>query len=138
MTTQPLCGGCGCAVVRFEVTEPLLDAVYCHCTRCQKRTGTAFQASAKATPGSVRVTAGADALREWTPGGLAKTFCGLCGAHLFARVPGGGEIRAVRMSAFDSDTGVRPSAHQFVAYAAAWSAIPDDGLPRFPERKPDW
>jgi hypothetical protein len=37
------------------------------------------------------------------------------------------------MGTFDSDPGVRPSYHQFVAYAAAWEPIPDDGLERFPE-----
>jgi hypothetical protein len=31
---------------------------------------------------------------------------------------------------------VRPGAHQFTAYAAAWHAIPEDGLPRFEERLP--
>jgi hypothetical protein len=31
---------------------------------------------------------------------------------------------------------VRPSARQFVAYAAPWEAIPDDGLPRYDERLP--
>ena len=25
-------------------------------------------------------------------------------------------------------------AHQFVDYAAPWAPVPDDGLPRFPER----
>ena len=37
---------------------------------------------------------------------------------------------------FDADPGIRPSCHQFVAYAAVWDTIPDDGLPRFPERRP--
>jgi hypothetical protein len=40
------------------------------------------------------------------------------------------------MAAFDEDPGIRPSARQFVAYAASWEAIPDDGLPRYPERVP--
>ena len=43
---------------------------------------------------------------------------------------------AVRMSAFDDDPGVRPSYRQFVDYAAQWEAIPDDGLPRYPEGIP--
>jgi hypothetical protein len=30
---------------------------------------------------------------------------------------------------------VRPSAHQFVAYARSWLPVPDDGLPRYPERQ---
>ena len=35
----PLTGGCGCGAVRFEITAPLVSAVYCHCTRCQRRSG---------------------------------------------------------------------------------------------------
>jgi hypothetical protein len=42
----------------------------------------------------------------------------------------------IRMSAFDTDPGVRPSYHQYVAYAASWEPIPDDGLERFPESRP--
>ena len=45
-------------------------------------------------------------------------------------------IVGVRMGAFDEDPGVRPSYRQYVAYAAAWEPIPDDGLPRYPERRP--
>ena len=37
--------------------------------------------------------------------------------------------------AFDGDPGIRPSVRQFVAYAAPWEAIPDDGLPRHPESR---
>ena len=41
----------------------------------------------------------------------------------------------VRLGSFDADPGVRPSFRQYVAYAASWEPIPDDGLPRFPERR---
>ena len=40
----------------------------------------------------------------------------------------------VRLGAFDSDPGIRPSYHQFVGYAAPWEELADDGLPRYPER----
>jgi hypothetical protein len=40
------------------------------------------------------------------------------------------------MGAFDGDPGIRPRHHQFVAYAASWEPIPDDGLPRHQERAP--
>jgi hypothetical protein len=125
MDALPLTGSCGCGAVRFEISEPLVAAAYCHCTRCQKRTGTASQASAKVAPGSVTLLAGEDRLRDWTPpGGLAKTFCGECGSHVFGRDPA------------DGDPGVRPAAHQFVAFAAPWEEIREDGLPRFEERIP--
>ena len=137
MAEPALTGSCGCCAVTFEISEPLVAALYCHCTRCQKRTGTAVQASARVVPGSLRVTSGGEALRDWTPaGGLSKTFCAECGSHLFAGDPSGGEVLAVRLAAIDGDPGIRPQARQFVAYAATWEPIPDDGLPRFDERAP--
>jgi hypothetical protein len=83
------------------------------------------------------VVGGQEHIRRWLPeGGLAKDFCGACGSAVFASDPESGEVIAVRLGAFDGDPGVRPSARQFVAYAAPWEPIPDDGLPRFPERLP--
>jgi hypothetical protein len=136
MTTPVLTGGCGCGAVRFEIDEPLVAAAYCHCTRCQHRTGTAAQASAKTVDGSFRLTSGEDALSRWTPGGFDKVFCGSCGSAVFAQDPEDHDRVIVRMAAVDGDPGVRPQARQFVAYAAPWEPIPDDGLPRFDERLP--
>jgi hypothetical protein len=45
-------------------------------------------------------------------------------------------VVSVRLGAFDSDPGIRPQQRQFVAYAASWEEIPDDGLPRYDERPP--
>ncbi len=132
-----LTGGCNCGAVRFEVTEPLVSARYCHCTRCQRRTGTAASASAAIVPGSFHIVQGEDRLRAWKPAdGAEKWFCGECGSAMFTRDREDPERIAVRMGVFDEDPGVRPSARQFVAYAAPWEPIPDDGLPRYPERRP--
>ena len=137
MSSLPLNGGCGCRAVRFEINEPLVAAAYCHCRRCQHRTGTAMQASAKIEPGSLTITKGEEHLHGWTlEDGLEKTFCGLCGSALLARDPDDGDVKIVRLAAVDGDPGVRPAAHQFVAYAAPWAPLPDDGLPRFDERLP--
>ena len=133
----PLTGGCGCGAVRFEITEPLGQAVYCHCTRCQRRTGAAAGASARVAPGSFAITAGEEHLKAWSPGdGFDKVFCGECGSAVLVRDPASGEVAMVRLGEIDGDPGVRPSAHQFVAYAAAWEPLPDDRLPRYDERMP--
>jgi hypothetical protein len=122
--------------VRFEVAAPLVSAVYCHCTRCQRRTGTAASANARTAPGAFKIVTGEEHLRVWEPeGGAEKWFCGECGSALFSRVPGEVPTIAVRLGAFDADPGIRPSAHQFVAYAAPWEEIPEDGLPRFSESR---
>jgi hypothetical protein len=133
----PLTGGCGCGAVRFEITELLGQAVYCHCTRCQRRTGAAAGASARVARGSFAITAGEEHLKAWSPGdGFDKVFCGECGSAVLVRDPASGEVAMVRLGEIDGDPGVRPSAHQFVAYAAAWEPLPDDGLPRYDERMP--
>jgi hypothetical protein len=126
-----MCGG-----VRFEVTEPLTGAGYCHCTRCQRRTGTAAAASARIVPGSLRVTQGEELIRAWEPGdGFAKLFCSACGSALWSRHPDDPEIIGIRLGAFDGDPGVRPSYRQYVDSAAVWEPILDDGLPRFPQSR---
>jgi len=130
----PLTGGCNCGAVKYEVDGPLLSAGYCHCTRCQRRTGTAASASAWAAPGAFRIVAGEDRLRSWRPDdGWEKWFCGDCGSAMFSCDPDDPDRLGIRMGTFDGDPGVRPVRRQFVAYAAPWEPIPDDGLPRYPE-----
>jgi hypothetical protein len=132
-----LTGGCNCGAVRFEITEPLVSASYCHCTRCQRRTGTAVSANAVVAPGSFRVVEGEDRLRAWKPAdGAEKWFCGECGSALYSTDPRHPGRTAIRLGTLDSDPGIRPSVRQFVAYAAPWEPVPDDGLPRHPERRP--
>lgn len=125
-----------CARVRFEVSEPLLGALYCHCKRCQRRTGTGVSVTALTAPRSFRATAGEELIRSWDPGdgGWIKSFCAECGGHLFTTNPDNPDLISIRMGALDDDPGIRPSAHQFTTYAAPWAPVPDDGLPRFPER----
>ncbi len=135
--TPTLTGGCGCGAVRFEIGAALVSARYCHCTRCQRRSGTAASASAQLEPGSLTITQGEDRLGTWAPpDGREKLFCAACGSALFIRDPETGELVGVRLGAIDGDPGVRPSARQYVAYAASWEEIPDDGLPRYDERVP--
>ncbi len=134
--TAPLTGRCMCGAVSFSISEPLPGALYCHCKRCQRRTGSAFSVTGLTQPGSFSITDGADAVRTYRPDddGWHKSFCSACGSQLFTNHPENQELLAVRLGALDQDPGIRPAAHQFVDYAAPWEPIPDDGLPRFPER----
>ena len=136
MTGYPLTGGCECGAVRFEVSAPLAAAAYCHCKRCQRRSGTASSTNARAAADSFRLVAGRERLRYWQPedGGGEKWFCGECGSAVFARNTYYENPIGIRMGAFDSDPGIRPGAHSFVDFAAVWEPLPDDGLPRNPGR----
>jgi hypothetical protein len=131
-----LTGGCNCGGVRYEVTEPLVRASYCHCKRCQRRSGAAASPSAHPVPGAFRIVKGEDRLRMWQPeGGGEKWFCGDCGSSIFGRNLSHPESIGIRMGTFDEDPGIRPSVRAFVASAASWEPIPDDGLPRFEQSR---
>jgi len=134
---ERISGGCLCGSVRFELSEPPKEAGYCHCTRCQRRTGNASSAQARIDGRSFRLLRGEEAVKGWRhpEGGFEKLFCGDCGAQLFSRNPEDPTQMSIRMSAFDEDPGVRPSWRAFVANAAPWEPIPDDGLERFEGRK---
>ena len=127
-----MCGG-----VRFEVTEEPLSAGYCHCTRCQRRTGTAASAQARLAPGSFRIVQGEELVRCWAPpDGFPKCFCSSCGGALWSKDPETGEIASVRLGTLDPGHDIRPQFRTFVAYAADWEPIPDDGLERYDESRP--
>ena len=133
----PLTGTCNCGAVQFQVSEPFRSARYCHCTRCQRRTGAGASPNARVAPGAFAILRGEDRLRSWRPpDGAEKVFCGDCGSALFSRRGVDGETIGVRLGVLDGDPGIRPGAHQFIADAAPWEPIPDDGLPRHPEWTP--
>ena len=131
-----LTGRCGCGAVRYELTSPLVAAGYCHCTRCQRRTGSAASANGQVEPGSFRVLAGEDHLRAWRPeGGWEKWFCGECGSAMFSRHPEDPLKVGIRLGTLDGDPGIRPSYRQFLESAVHWEVV-DDDLPRYQGRRP--
>ena len=86
-------------------------------------------------PGAFSVSAGQDKVRIWDPGdGWHKAFCVDCGSHTHTVSPDDPTLVAIRLGCLDEDPGIRPQAHQFVAYASSLEPLPDDGLPSFPER----
>ncbi len=134
---RPLTGGCLCGAVRYEIAGPFLSAAYCHCTRCQRRSGAAASANARVAREDFHLRSGAQALRTFRPpDGAPKVFCSLCGSAVFSGDLDKGAPLGLRLGGLDDDPGIRPQFHQFVEFAAPWAPLPDDGLPRYPGRPP--
>lgn len=133
---RPLQGGCLCGAVRFELTAPFAIAGYCHCTHCQKRTGTGSSANGRVPSEGFHLLQGREQLRAFKPPtGVPKLFCQTCGSALFSGDPFEDPLVAVRLGALDGDPGIRPHFRQFVASAAPWEPLPEDGLERFPRSR---
>ncbi len=131
---RPLQGGCLCGSVRYEITAPFLSAGYCHCTRCQRRTGTGSSVNGRVPQSGFRLLAGAERLKVYSPpeGGARKLFCSECGSAVFSGDPLADEQVAVRLGTLDGDPGIRPQYRMFVDFAAPWDPPPEDGLTRHP------
>jgi hypothetical protein len=131
---HPLQGGCLCGAVRFEITAPFSIAGYCHCTHCQRRTGTAASANGRVPRAGFRLLQGAEDLRSFAPPApsVPKLFCATCGSAMFSGDPFSDPQVAVRLGALDGDPGIRPHFRQFLSSAVPWEAIPQDGLEHHP------
>ena len=130
MSDLPLTGGCNCGAVRYEVTAPLVAASYCHCKRCQRRSGAAASPNAHPAPGGFRIVAGEDMLRMWQPpGGGEKWFCGSCGSSLFGRNLSHPDSIGIRMGTFDEDPGILPACVSLLPTPRHGSRSPTMGCP---------
>lgn len=133
MNQTPINGSCLCGSVRYVVSGPLTQALYCHCSMCRKAHGTAFRARASVKAADFRWTSGEDFIRwfESSPGNF-RGFCRRCGSSLLTRFDNDPTVYGLPLGALDDDPGVRPGLHVHVASKAPWFDITDD-LPRFPE-----
>jgi hypothetical protein len=130
-------GSCLCGGVAFEIELPFRRANVCHCSRCRKHSGGSGLVQGRVPRERFRMLRGEDLVRSFRPeGGKVKAFCSVCGSSLFGGDwPDGPEV-SVRFGSLDGDPGIRPEYHTFVASAAPWDELPDDGLPRYPGAKP--
>lgn len=120
-------GGCLCGSVRFEITGPIRDIVYCHCSQCRKAQGSAFATNGIVMTRDFNIVSGADALSafESSPG-QTKYFCKTCGSPILSRTASRPEQVRVRLGTIESDIVERPIAHIFATSKANWETIAGD------------
>lgn len=120
-------GGCLCGAVRYAVDGPMRDALACHCTTCRKQSGHFIAATAAAR--ADLTIEGADRLTWFsaTPG-FRRGFCSICGSHLFWDRDGSPDM-SIFAGSLDGPTGIRVSAHIFVAEKGDYYEI-GDGAPQ--------
>ena len=77
-------GGCLCGAVRYEVSEPDLGAMFCHCSMCRRFTGAPMAAGITVLRDATRWTAGEP--KYYRSSKIAERgFCSNCGTSLVYR-----------------------------------------------------
>jgi hypothetical protein len=129
---KSLRGQCLCGAVCFEVEDAFAYACYCHCTRCRRRTGSAFTAFGGIERDKLRISSGADDLLKLGPNDEAyNAFCRKCLSPLFAAIPGPTRMH-VQLGALTDAPSRHPDHHIMVAFKAPWYQI-TDALPQWAE-----
>lgn len=129
--TFPRAGGCQCGAIRYTVDAPPVVVFACHCTACQRRSGSAFVVSLIVPDRDFRLTRGA--LRSQTRTGdsggqLTHWFCAGCGTPILGMARGTppDSYQTVRVGTLDDVSGIRPTVHTWTRSAQGWVSIPAD------------
>jgi len=137
--TFPQTGGCQCGASRYEISGPPAAVYACHCTECQKQSGSAFAMAAVIPQAHFRITKGTPKMyaRQTSPSKTMECwFCGDCGTRLF-HVPGGAGYpnRNIKPGPLDDKSWLTPAIHFWTRSAQSWVVFPE-GVTRY-ETQPD-
>jgi len=109
-------GGCHCGTIAYEAEVAPGTVRVCHCTDCQKLTGTAFRTNIASLPGTFRFTKGTPKIYIKTAESgnrRAHAFCPECGAPIYAAAPGPNpETYGLRVGGIDQRAELGPPSRQ--------------------------
>ena len=114
-------GKCLCGDIAFECDAAPVVTVACHCTHCQKTSGSAFSVNAIVPGAAFRLT-GAYAVfadQGESGGSVERCFCPKCGSPLASRLGNG--MVAVKVGALESQEDVTPALQVWTRSARSWS-----------------
>ena len=134
MPSTPIPGTCLCGSVKFEVTPPFTAFRYCHCTRCQKASGSAHAANAFLLVTQFKWLAGDSLVKRFDlPGAkrFAVAFCTECGTRVPHKI-NTTENMLIPAGLLDADPGARPDSSIFWKSGAPWYVSPQE-LKRYDE-----
>lgn len=128
-------GSCLCGQVRYEYDGEITEISMCHCTQCRKAQGTAYVAVSPVESAKLRLTAGAQLLKEYraTPG-KARVFCSYCASPLYSARDDLPSVKRLRLGTIDTPFQCEKAYHIHTASKAEWEVIAD-GLPQYGDFK---
>jgi hypothetical protein len=122
-------GGCACGAARYRLGSAPMFVNCCHCSDCQRQTGSAFAVNAVIETDRLSLLSGE--LRECampTRSGRPQivTLCATCGTGLWNEYGGLKTLRFVRIGTLDTPAALRPQAHIYVRSKQPWVTLPAD------------
>ncbi|HEX7923141.1 MAG TPA: GFA family protein [Bradyrhizobium sp.] len=121
-------GGCTCRNVRYRLTGRPLIVHACHCTWCQRETGTVHALNAMYEAERVAHIAAEPEIVD-TPSASGKgqkiARCPRCKVAVWSNYPGSGAaVRFVRVGTLDDPSRCPPDVHIFTSSRQPWVTFP--------------
>ena len=143
MSTE-LQGGCACGNVRYRLLSPPMFVNCCHCSWCQRETGSAFVINALIEADKVERLAGEPEVVK-TPSASGKgqlvSRCPSCLIALWSVYPGAGpRFHFVRVGILADPATCPPDIHIYTASKQPWVLLPNDvpAVPEYYRRDDHW
>ena len=124
-------GSCTCGEIRYRLTGEPLFVHCCHCTWCQRESGSAFAVNAMIETSRVELIQGEPMIVDTpTASGRGQLIhrCPSCHVALWSTYGRGRPdvIRFVRVGTLDRPTPLTPDIHIFTSTKQPWVQLPDD------------
>lgn len=128
--TEPLNGHCNCGNVRYQLNGAPLFTYVCHCSNCQRRSGSAFGMGLVVPISALDVEGELDCWQRVSDAGHHNPVyrCAGCGNVIYGvgeLTPGLAKLQAGTLSDTQS---LRPDVHIWTSSAQPWVSIPPDTL----------
>lgn len=122
MSGENIKGSCLCGKVTYQFTRPTKVFQYCHCTRCQKITGSAHASNIIIEPDQFEWLTGESSVGRFElpeAKHFASSFCTICGSSL-PWLTQSGKAMIIPAGTLDDDPKVKPIHNIFFADKACW------------------
>ncbi len=129
----PLEGGCSCGAVRYRLLSAPMFVHCCHCTDCQRQTGSAFVLNALIESDRVELLSREPVgITMPTESGLPHDIyrCPKCQVAVWSDYGRRGVLRFVRIGTLDDPTAIAPDVHIYTRSKLPWVVLPKD-VPAF-------
>lgn len=131
--TETYEGGCACGRLRYRMPSAPMFVHCCHCTDCQRQTGSAFVLNALVETDRVELLSGATTAHAMpTDSGRPHTVfrCADCGTAVWSEYGGRKALRFVRVGTLDAPSRLAPDVHIYTRSKLPWISLPA-GVPVF-------
>ncbi|WP_202408368.1 GFA family protein [Novosphingobium silvae] len=127
-------GGCLCGKISYVLTaNPLVTAI-CHCTHCQKQSGSAFSVNLVVRREDLKISGALSTFEDQADSGalIHRRFCGSCGSPIVTEPLDNLEITYLKAGTLDHGHGIVPTVEIWCASAQPWwtSDAPLQGFAR--------